>query len=110
MAPSRPPPSMAGLPSVQRDSFADQCLERGLVDLIALVEVDGTPGVAFEARVEEFLRILDLRTFEERQLHDALVCLSRTDHPVLIPDRNSSPLPFFNNGGSRLFDESTQPG
>ena len=29
-------------------------------------------------------------------------------HPVLIPDGNSSPLPFFDNGGSRLFDESTQ--
>ena len=33
MAPSRPPAFNGGLTGVQRDSFADQCLERGLVDL-----------------------------------------------------------------------------
>ena len=36
----------------------DQRPERVLVDRVALVEVDGAPGVAIEARVEETCRVL----------------------------------------------------
>ena len=36
----------------------DQRLEGGLIYFIALVEIDGAPGVAFEAGVEQGLRVL----------------------------------------------------
>ena len=38
---------------VEGDGGADQVLERALVDLVLLADVDGAAGVAFEARVEQ---------------------------------------------------------
>ena len=38
---------------VQRHGGANKSLQRLLVNLLALVKVDGTPGVAIEAGVEE---------------------------------------------------------
>jgi hypothetical protein len=48
-------------------------------DLVTFVEVDCTPCVAFETRVEELLGILHLGTFGKSQLDDVLVCFSRAD-------------------------------
>ena len=45
---------------VQRDCLANERFERGDVELVAFEPVDGAPRVAFEARVEELLRILQL--------------------------------------------------
>ena len=42
---------------VQRDRGADQGLERVLIDLVTLMEIDRSPGVALEARVEEARRV-----------------------------------------------------
>lgn len=38
---------------VQCHGGANERLQRLLIDLVALAEIDGTPGVAFEAGVEE---------------------------------------------------------
>src|SRR5258708_37784949 len=38
---------------VQCHGGADERLQRLFIDLVALMEIDGTPGVAFEAGVEE---------------------------------------------------------
>jgi hypothetical protein len=38
---------------IQRHGGANERLERLLVDLVALMEIDGAPRVSFEARVEE---------------------------------------------------------
>src|SRR3979490_1716722 len=38
---------------VQCQGGANKRLQRLLINLVALVEIDGTPGVAFEAGVEE---------------------------------------------------------
>jgi hypothetical protein len=42
-----------GAGRVQRHGRANKSLQSLLVNLLALVEVDGTPGVAIEAGVEE---------------------------------------------------------
>src|SRR5262252_9201176 len=62
-APLRLPASRS---RVQRDGALDEILERALVELLALVDVDGTPHVALEARVEELRRILQPSALEER--------------------------------------------
>jgi hypothetical protein len=38
---------------VQRDGGTDEGLQCFFINLVSLVEIDGTPGVAFEAGVEE---------------------------------------------------------
>jgi hypothetical protein len=49
---SRPPPS-GGCGSVQCDSGANERFQGFFINVVALMEIDGTPGVAFEAGVEE---------------------------------------------------------
>ena len=39
--------------NVHRHGGANERLQGPFIDLVALMEIDGTPGVAFEARVEE---------------------------------------------------------
>ena len=46
------------------------------IDRVALMEVDGAPGIAFEAGIEEARRVLQRRTLGEGHLHDAS-CTSR---------------------------------
>src|ERR1700722_16586403 len=86
-----------GLALVQGDSGPDQSLERLFIDLLAFVEVDGTPGVPVETGVEEAGRILQGCPFGKGQLDDALVGLARTDHSVGVPHRNTSPLPLLDD-------------
>ena len=38
---------------IQVHGRSDQCLERGLIDLLAFPDVDGPPDVPVETRVEE---------------------------------------------------------
>lgn len=77
---------------IQRDCRSDQRLERGLVDLLVLVNIDRAPCAAGEARVEELRWILHLRVFGERQLDDLLVGLARANQPVCVtrPGRPTS--------------------
>src|SRR5262249_6077553 len=49
---SRPPP-LGGWGRVQCYGGANERLQCRFIDLVALMEIDGTPGVAFEAGVEE---------------------------------------------------------
>src|SRR5262245_48226625 len=65
MCPSRLASSL-GL--VQRHGGADEGLQRRLVDLLSLAEVDGTPRVPLEAGVEQARRILQRRAFGEGHL------------------------------------------
>ena len=88
-----------GLGLVQGHGGANESLQRLLVDLVAFVEVDGAPGVAFEAGVEEARRILQRGALGEGHLHDVLVGLAGADHPVVLPHRNASPLPLLDHLG-----------
>src|SRR5947208_15820293 len=94
---------------VQGHGGANQSPQRLLVYFLALVEVDGTPGVALKARVEEARRILEVRPFGESHLQDALVGLARADHSGVQPHRNPSPLPLLYDLGIGFLDQSTEP-
>src|SRR5215211_2254624 len=93
----------------------DEGHERPLVDLIALVEVDGAPGVAFEARVEQSGGVVQRGPLEERELHRALVRLAGADAAVVRPHRDPgagrlAPLPLLDHVGIGLLDQRADPG
>src|SRR6476469_6466907 len=88
---------------VQLCRLLDECLERRLVYLVSFVEIDRTPGAAFETGVEELFRVLQASTFGECQLDRLLVCLSRADDSAMRP-HGPTPLPFLDDRGVGLFD------
>src|SRR5438876_1633831 len=73
------------------------------------MEIDGTPGVAFEAGVEEAARVLQRGALGEGHLHDILVRLTGADHSGVRPHRNPSPLPLLDHFGVGLLDENSDP-
>src|SRR3979490_3508419 len=89
---------------VQRHGGANECLQRLLINLVALMEIDGTPGVAVEAGVEEARGILQRGALGEGQLHDALVRLTGADDAGVLPHRNPSPLPLLDHFRAGLLD------
>src|SRR5215212_1846015 len=68
---------------IQSDRRANEGHQRLLVDLLAFPNVDRAPGVAFQARVEEAVRVLERRALGEGHLHEALVGLARADDSVM---------------------------
>src|SRR3954452_3971557 len=101
--------SAPGFGSVQRNCGAHEALQRFAVDRFAFAEVDGAPRVPLEARVEQPGGILERRTFRERHLHDALVRLARADDPVVLPYRDSAPLPLFDDVRVSFLYQRAQP-
>src|SRR6476646_7557050 len=75
------------LTRVERDGLADERLQRRLVDLLILGDVDRAARLALQARVEQALGIIQRRALHERQLDDALVGLAGADDAVARPDR-----------------------
>src|SRR4051812_22358106 len=69
------------------------------------MEIDGTPGVALEARVEQPRGVVQPRALGEGQLDDALVGLAGADHAPVRPHGNAAPLPFLHDLGLGLLDE-----
>src|SRR5664280_1287434 len=74
------------------------------------MDIDGAPGVAFKAGVEQSLGIPERSALGESQLHDALVRLAGADNAVVRPNRNASPLPLLDHLRISLFDESADMG
>src|SRR4051794_747077 len=108
------PDGAGGLGRVQADGGLDEGHERLLVDLIALVEVDRAPSVAFEARVEQPGWVVQRGALEERELHHALVGLPGADDAVVGPDRDPRirglpPLPLLDHVGVGLLDQRAHP-
>jgi len=93
---------------VERYGRADEILQRGFVDRVSLVEIDGAPGVPFEAGVEQMGRVLQRGALEEGHLNDGLVGLPRAHWPVVVPDRDPPPLPRLGDVRVRLEDEPAQ--
>ena len=97
---------------VQRHGGANERLQRLFIDLVALMEIDGAPGVAFEAGVEEARRVLQRGALGEGQLHDALVRLAGADDSGVLPHRNASrvrrlsPFHLLDHFGVGLLDEA----
>src|SRR5262245_41080198 len=94
---------------VQGHGGANERLQRLLVYLLALMEVDGTPCVPLETRVEEARRILQGRPLGEGHLHDVLVGLAGADQSVVRPHRNPSPLPLLDAVGIGFLDQGAEP-
>src|SRR2546426_8501673 len=61
---------------VQCHGGANERLERLFINLVALMEIDGTPGVAFEAGVEEAGRVRKRSALGEGHFDDILVRLT----------------------------------
>src|SRR5262249_22073318 len=97
--------SASGFGRVQGHGGAHERLQRLLVDLVALVQVDRPPGVPLEAGVEEARRILQRRPFGEGHLHDVLVRFAVADHAVGRPPRTPSPLPLLDDVGIVFLDQ-----
>src|SRR6202047_3261889 len=94
---------------VQCHGDANERLQRLFINLVALMEIDCTPGVAFEAGVEEARRVLQRGALGEGHLHDILVRLTGADHSGVRPHRNPSPLPLLDHFGVGLLDENSDP-
>src|SRR6516225_11839035 len=94
---------------VEGHGGANEGLQRLLVYLLALVEVDGTPCVPLKTGVEEARRILQSRPFGEGHLHDVLVGLACADQSVVRPHWNASPLPLLDDFGIGFLDQGTEP-
>src|SRR3954451_19742940 len=105
----QPRPLALGFGLVQGYGGANESLQRLLIYLLALVEVDGTPCVPVKTGVEEARRILQSRPFGEGHLHDVLVSLACADQSVVRPHRNPSPLPLLDDFGIGFLDQGTEP-
>src|SRR5258705_2104974 len=92
---------------VQCHGGANERLQRLFINLVALMEIDGTPGVAFEAGVEEACRVLQRGALGEGHLHDVLIRLTGADDTRVRPNRNPSPLPLLDHCGVGLLDENS---
>src|SRR5256884_9160664 len=73
------------LASIKAGTFEDECLQRGRVEGIALMEIDGTYRLAVQTRVEQPLRILQLGPLWKRQPHRVLEGLADADDAVVGP-------------------------
>src|ERR1700736_2829901 len=94
---------------VQCHGGANERLQRLFINFVALMEIDGTSGVAFEAGVEEARRVLQRGALGEGHLHDILVRLTSADYSGVPPHRNRSPLPLLDHFGVGLLDENSEP-
>src|SRR5256885_12769114 len=74
------------LASIYAGTFEEECLQRGRVDGIALMEIDGTYRLAVQTRVEQPLGIPQLGTLWKRQPHRVLEGLADADDAVVGPD------------------------
>src|SRR5437763_1840167 len=80
------------------------------------MEIDGTPGVAFEAGVEEAGRIWKRGALGERELHLVLVVLTGADDSGVRPHRDPRhrvrrlcPFHLLDHFGVGLLDETSDP-
>src|SRR6516225_8065945 len=90
---------------VERDRGLHERLECVGIDLVAVVNIDGPPRIAFETRIEQALRIVKRRALHERELDVVLVALAGADDAVVLPYRNAAPLPFLDHFGISLLDD-----
>src|SRR6202035_1719457 len=68
-----------------------------LINLVTLEKIDRSPRVAFEARVEELVRIREARPVGKGKLHLIFVRVPNRDHSVARPHWTSHPFPFLDN-------------
>src|SRR5216683_3471185 len=75
----------------------DEIFQSTLINLIALEKIDRSPRIAFEARVEELVRIWEARPVGKGKLHLVFVGVGDRDYSVVRPRWASHPLPFLDS-------------
>ena len=99
---------------VKTGAFENQCLQRGLVECVTLVEIDGTNRLAVQTRVEEPFWIIHLGPFWKRQPHGVLEGLAYAHDAIVGPDGHPLgaggflPLHLFDYAGVGAPDQSPQ--
>ena len=73
----------------------DEIFQSTLINPVTLQIIDRSSRVAFEACVEELVRIREARPVGEGKLHLVFVGVGDRDHSVARPHRASHPLPFL---------------
>ena len=96
--------------NVERDRRPDERLEGGLVDDLALLDVDRAAHVALEAGVEEAGWVFQRGALGEGELHHLLVRLAGADDAVVRPDRRAHPFPLLDHVGVGFVDQPAHPG
>src|SRR5437667_3325953 len=100
--------------SIWAGTVEDECLQRGRVDGIALMEIDGTYRLAVQTSVEQPLRIPQPGTLWKGQPHRVLEGLADADDAVVGPDGHPLgtggllPLHLFDSARVGAPDESPQ--
>src|ERR1700722_3839369 len=75
----------------------DEIFQSTLIDLIALEKIDRSPHLAFEARIEELVRIREARPEGQGKLHLTFVGVADRDYSVAGPYWASHPLPLLDD-------------
>lgn len=110
------PGRFASLGCVERCACADERLEGCGVDLVTLVEVDGSPHGRVQARIEECVGIVDRGTFREGEFDLVLVGLARADDAIETPGGYAErvglllPLGLLDHLGYGLYDQVSNVG
>src|SRR5687767_3991721 len=114
-----PPPPAPGLPLLDRGIPGHrglyERLERRRVDRLPLADIDGPSRPAFQAGIEEVLRIRQAGSMGERELHGLLVGFAGADDPMTVKHRDPIrirrllPFPLFDHSGLGLQDQRPHP-
>src|ERR1700738_148498 len=75
----------------------DEIFQSTLINLIVLEQIDRSPRVASEARVEELVRICEARPVGKGKLHLIFVRGADRDYPLARPHWAPHPLPFLDD-------------
>src|SRR5262249_27898346 len=100
---------------VQGHGGANQRLECLFIYRAVLMDIDGTPGVAFEAGVEEATWVGERGALGECEFHLVLVGLARADDAAVRPHWNPrrigglSPFHLLDHIGVGLLDHYSDP-
>src|SRR5260370_40167130 len=76
-------------------SGTDEIFQGTRINPVTLEKIDRSSRVAFEARVEQLVRIRQARPVRKGKLHLPFVGVGDRDHSVVRPHLASHPLPFL---------------
>jgi hypothetical protein len=82
--------------------------ERFNINFLALLDVDSSPYVSIQARVEELGRVFQRGSFCESQFHLGLVGLPGANNSAMRPDWGSHPFQFFDYAWDRFLYECSK--
>jgi hypothetical protein len=88
----------------------DETLQRRRINLVAFVDIDGTPLIACKAGIEELAGIGKARALGESHFHLVLVRVGYRNEPIVRPARAAHPFPFFDDLGVSVMNYFAKSG